>query len=322
MSSSKKHREKRQQRRKNRTPRSRPARDVVMIPRQVHVPRPNPEVLAWPVIRAYVPIEEAWQATGLGTAGVIREKPNGKWVIAFFWLSLMEDGLVNLFGDDDTTPEAVTSLLEDLGTNIPPMQEGSIDQAAAYVWGAYVLSQTQGITWPPGELNRYLSLVPTPPGTSRQWRQRFIGPNGLTPDGLLNVIRRNRPPADVDIPEGKEIAIFTRMVFQLDDAPAVTEQLRRRTDFVYTGHEGEMAGFDWVRDYPRGHWSPFRRLGGQQVLGSVNVESDTLTAEVKTLSMGARLVAILKEMFGEQIRLQETAWQGMQEMLSRASDAD
>jgi hypothetical protein len=53
-----------------------------------------------------------------------------------------------------------------------------------------------------------------------------------------------------------------------------------------------------------------------------NRESDTLTTEVKTLSMGARLVAILKEMFGEQIRLQETAWQGMQEMLSRASDAD
>jgi hypothetical protein len=119
------------------------ARDVVVMPRQVHVPRPNPERLDWPVVRTYVPIEEVWQATGLGTAGVIREKSNGKWAVAFFWLSLMEDGLVSRFGDEDTTPEAVASLLEEIGTKIPPMQAGSIDQAAAYVWGAYVLSQTQ-----------------------------------------------------------------------------------------------------------------------------------------------------------------------------------
>jgi len=59
--------------------------------------------------------------------------------------------------------------------------------------------------------------------------------------------------------------------------------------------------------------------GGRQILGSVRVGPERLIAEVKTLSMGARLVGILKGIFGEQIRLTDTSWKGVADLLAERS---
>jgi len=274
----------------------------------------RPEVGSWPVVRAYVPIEDAWRATGCGSAAVIRERPDGRWATGFFTMSLLDDGLMGMFGKDDDTPEKCESWLKQIRPMIPPMEEGPIELAAEYIWGAYALGQKKGLMWPP-QTNQFLSLVPKPPGTGKDWLRRLVGPDGLTPPGLVKVIREN--PVPEDIPEGKEIAIFTEMTFALESAEMVIEQLHERDpDFVHTGYEGEVEIFDWTREYPKNHWSPLKTLGGRQILGSVRVGPAQLIAEAKTLSMAARLVGILKEMFGEQIRLKETTWQSLSDLLA------
>jgi hypothetical protein len=283
--------------------------------------RLRPEVRSWPIVRAYVPVRDAWQATGFGTAGVIREQPDGRWATAFFWISLLDEGLVNLFGKDDTTAEECDTFLKSLDPLMPPTEEGPVELAAQYIWGAYALGQKKGFLWPPGLADRYFSMVPKPLGSSSQWLNRLIGSGGLTPPGLLKVIREN--PVPEDIPEDQEIAIFTRMTFQLENVEAVIEQLRKRQpDFSYLGHEGDIELFDWTREYPKNHWSPLKRLGGRQILGSVRVGPDQLIAEVKALSMGARLVGNLKGMFGEQMRLKETTWRSMSDLLAGDLDED
>jgi hypothetical protein len=283
-------------------------------------PRIRREAQSWPVVGAYVPIRDVWRATGYGTAGVIREQPNGRQASAFFILNLSEDGLTMMFGKDDETPKETDSMVKSMGSELPPMEAGPIELVSEYVWGAYVLGETKGALWPPNMTEQYLGLVSKPPGTRHQWLNRFIGPDGLTPPGLLKVIRQNRPLDDHEIPESQEVAIFTTISFEVDMAAAIFEQLRKRDpDFAYTGRDGEVEFFDWTRQYPKGHWSPLASLGGRQILGSIRVEPERLIAEVKTLSMGARLAGILKGIFGEHIRLKDTTWKGVADLLAERS---
>lgn len=273
----------------------------------------RPEVKTWPVVRAYVPVEDTWRATGCGSAGVIREQPDGRWTTAFFTMSLLDDGLMGMFGKDDQAPEACESVVRNIRPKIPPMEEGPVELAAEYIWGAHALGEQKGVLFPP-QGQQYLGLVPKPPGTKKDWLRRLIGPQGLTPLGLVKVIRDN--PVPEGIPEGQELAIFTTMTFAVESADAVIERLHQRDpEFAHTGDEGDAALFDWTREYPKNHWSPLKALGGRQILGSVRVEPEQLIAEAKTLSMAARLVSVLKEMFGEQIRLKETTWLGMRDLL-------
>ncbi len=115
-----------------------------------------------------------------------------------------------------------------------------------------------------------------------------------------------------DLPEGQEIVILTEMTFSLADARSVTARLRRAMpEFM----QEDDHSFNWTRAYPKGHWSPLKALGGRQILGSVRVTGDELVAKAKTLSMAARLTATLKWMFGDAIRLRDTRWRGVRDLL-------
>jgi hypothetical protein len=270
----------------------------------------------------------------VGSAGVIRRSPSGRWAFAFFWISLLEDGLVHIFGDEDRTPEEVEAFLRGVRLRIPPMEEGSIELAADYIWGAYALGEERGIEWPP-EADRHLALIPKPPGSHKQWRKRLIGPgpgkSRLTPASLVKVIREN--PLPDDLPEGTEIAIFTRMTFRVEDTQAALDRLKQQGEseqdfrFDYAGQEEETEYFDWTREYPEGHWSPAAQWGGRQVLGSLRMhptapegKAGEVTAEVRTLSMAAGLIAQLKELLGDQLTLKETTWKSLQDLLGDSSE--
>jgi hypothetical protein len=270
-----------------------------------------PDASSWPIARAYTPVPDVWRATGFGTAGIVREQPDGRWSYAFFNISLLDDGITGIFGKDNEDPEELDSFLTTLKEGMPPLQEGSVDLAAEYIWGAYAYSLKRGQVWPPGLTDSYLNKAPKPPGVKSRWVDRLVGPGGLTPHGLMKVVRENAALQE-ETPERKEVAIFAASAFRIEDAGSIVERLRARTpDFSYAGRDGDAEIFNLTREYPTHHWNPLKALGGRQVLGTVTVEPDRLTTEAKVLSMAARLIALLKEMMGEQIRLEETTWQSL-----------
>lgn len=269
--------------------------------------------LSWPVVHAYVPMWDAWRVSGLGTAGIVRERPDGHLTYSFFTINLLEDGINLMFGKTSTAQE-FDEMIECMRDQIPPFEDGAVKLVSDYVWGAHALSEEHDVMWDEADVNQYLRLVPKPPGNRQQWLERLIGPNGLTPRGLVEVIRNNPQPED--LPEGREIAIFTEMSFHIEDEREVFAELRKHEpDFKYCGREGDEKHFDWTREYPPDHWSPLASLGGRQILGHISVRPDRLIAEARTLSMACRLTYLLKNILAEKLTLDKTTWTELQDIL-------
>ena len=277
------------------------------------------EAHEWPIVRAYVPVPDVWQATGLGTAAIVRRQPDGKSAYAMFPIKLLERGIDMLLGKHDLSEQELDEELADLRDVFPPFEEGPPELAADYIWGARAYGEAEGFRFPPSQEAPFLALVPRPPGSAQEWRERLVGRGGLAPPGLMRIVRQNA--VETDLPGNMEVVVFTEMTFDLDDARAAAERVRTGAPDAqgYRFNEmdpdrDEVAAFDWVRPYPKGHWSPLRLLGGMQILGSVSITEGALVAEARTLSMAARLAGMLKARLGEGIRLQETRWSTPQEL--------
>lgn len=284
------------------------------------------EALNWPVVKVFIPRQDCWSISGFGTAGVIRQRPNGRWCYTFYWIGLINGGLENAFGKDDSSPEEFDRLMADLTKHqqthpMPPMQPGTIDQAAEYIWGAYALSKHYGYRWP-SEVQRYLSRVPQPSGSNNQWSHQLLT---KIPSGLAQVIRKYclRVEEADELPSGKELAIFTRMTFRVNDHRSVRFELERsKSDFTVSGSEGETIYFNWTRKYPKGHWSPLSSLRGRQIIGDILLSPDKLIAETKTLSFAGSLVTLLKDILQDRIELDltQTTWTGWKELVPESRD--
>jgi len=59
----------------------------------------------WPIVHAYVPVEEVWRATGLGTAGIVRRQPGDRYAYALFPIKLLERGISMMVGKDDLSSQ-------------------------------------------------------------------------------------------------------------------------------------------------------------------------------------------------------------------------
>ena len=270
------------------------------------------DALQWPVVRAYVPQYEAWMATGLGTAGIIRQRPDGKWASAYFWIALNEGGIDNMFGKPATDEQENKRVLDDLGGNLPPYEEGDAELAARYVWGAYAWSMDKGYVFDGETAQYYLGLLPRLSGTRNWWLQQFVDPQtGLVPKALIEVMLANEPPED--LPHGKELVIYTEVEFALTDTEAAVQKLRReKPEFEYGGDAvGEGQAFAFTRQYPKNHWSPLSLLGGRQAIGEVRITPGRLVASAQVLSMATRLIARLRELLGDAIDPKRASWQGI-----------
>ncbi len=279
-----------------------------------------PGVETWPVVRAYVPAKNVWEATGLGTVGVVRRQPDGRYASAFFIIELLEHGLRGAFGGRDETLAKLEEDLVLLSGSFPLCEEGPVELAASFAWGARAFADAEGYPFPAQNADRFYGLMPRPPGSYSDWVAKLVGPGGLTPQELVRVIRANPQPDD--LPEGKEVMILTEMTFEISDAGAAVDALRRAVpEFQEDGKEGNADVFSWTRSYPKGHWSPLNSLGGRQVLGSVRVSGRELVADAKTLSMAAKLVGKLQQLLGGGLRLQGSRWTGLQDLLARERGA-
>jgi hypothetical protein len=280
------------------------------------------EAKKWPVIQAFVPVRDVFQATGFGTAGVIRLRPDGKWITSYFSISLADQGITMMYGKDSTNERENREFLESLTDGMPPMEPGPVELTSRYVWGAFALGESEGYSFADTRSKRYLDMVPPLSGKRAWWLQQFKGPHGLAAPELVRFVNENRPPVDVEIPDDKEVIVFTAARFAISDPAAVTRQLKARSpEFTLDSEPGEPThNFNWSREYPKNHWSPLRLLGGRQNLGSVEVGPDYLIANSKTLSMTAVLLAKLKRQFGDAIHLTGTTWKSTDDLIREAKE--
>ncbi len=261
-----------------------------------------------------VPVEDVFRATGFGTAGIVRQRPNGKLSYAFFNFSLLQQGVTAIFGKDDVTEQDIIDISRDMKDLMPEFALGSPELAARYIWGAYSLSLVAGYDLGP-DADKYLALVPAIVGSRKWWVQQLTGPQGLAAPGLVEFLEAN--PTPDDIPDDKEVVVFTRATFACDNAAKIRAELKRQApEFGDDGIDDSGAHrFIWTRAYPKNHWSPFSKMGGRQILGSVEVYDDRVIAEAKVLSMAAILIGKLKSAFDDDIRLTETQWKSAADLV-------
>jgi hypothetical protein len=264
-------------------------------------PERLPEAHAWPVDRVYVPIPDVWCATGMGTVAVVRRRPDGRIAYGAFLLNLSEHGITGAFGKTDPRPAAEESFLDDMRDMIPPMQEGSLEDASAFVYGAMALADSQDAGFPPDEIGPYLDLLPPPPGAAQQWLDGLIGRGGRTPAGLVRIVADL--PSDVDIPDGQEIAVATEMEFRLPEASA---SLARAPAKFPPISDGDGTARFHHTPVPTG--TPSKHGTPGKVQGEVRICGDHVVAIALTLSMAARLIADLREWLGPGISLTAVRW--------------
>lgn len=259
-----------------------------------------PDAHTWPVERIYVPVSDVWCATGMGTAAIMRRRPDGRLACGAFLLKLSEHGLSGAFGHADAA-SGTGEFLGDLLDKIPPMEEGSLADAAVFVYGAVALAAAQNAAFPPEEIDPYLDLLPPPPGGAAQWLEALIGPGGRTPAGLWRIIEDL--PNDAHIDDKKEIAVLTEMSFGLPESSAAHKVTSSR--FPRMGEHGDTLHFHYT---PIPIWKRSKFGTPGKVQGEVHVRDGRITANAMSLSMAARLVADLREWLGHRITLDSVRW--------------
>jgi len=278
-------------------------------------PEPLPEgVAAWPIVSAYVPVRDVWRATGLGIAGVVRQRPDGAHESAFFMLDLYDHGLLGAFGKSGTLAE-IDGLLVSSSSHLPPFERGLVELAAEFAWGARMFARSHGVEFPPA-MERHFALMPRPEGASRGWLRRFAGPGGLTPLDLVRVLRENPPPEAV--PEGKELVVPTEATFSSTDMERALVALRGTTPEFLASGSGESEVFTWERPDSLGRLNPLRLLGGRKTAGSVRVRSGRIVAQAQALSLMARLIVRLRKVVPG-LCLEDCRWTTHRELDRRAS---
>jgi hypothetical protein len=269
--------------------------------------RREPNRRQWPIVRAYVPMEDAWKVSGWGTAGIVRRQPDGKLSYSIFTIDLSSGGLLEAFGTDDRTEEELEESSGEMIDLLPPFVLGEADLAARYVWGAYSMSLAEGAVWSPELLQRHLNMLPAIGGTKKWWLEQFVGPRGLVPPELFEVI------ADIldqgEMPEGKEALTAVLMDFDLPETSGLLAALRSRPgEFEECAPVADAYNFQWIRERTcsPGEYVPHAVIG---------VMKDKVFGHTANLSMAAKLVAKLKKLTAGAIELIDVEWGGVEDLM-------
>jgi hypothetical protein len=264
-----------------------------------------PDARTWPVVRSCAPFKMAWDVSGYGTALIARERPDGLWAIAGFSIALPEMGVTGMFGKDGMDVQSLDRMIEEMGPNLPAMEPAPVEVVSDYVWGALAYGEKYGYVFPVDAAQAHLHFLPRPAGDRKDWIRRLVGRGGLSPDGLVDFLRRH-PPSE-DLPDGKETAVFANMTLQLEDGAGAVDVLSRcGREFIRTdGGDVEEAEFDWTRVKKDGVGG---LMGGRQLLASIGVNGNRLVATVATLTWASRLVVRLHALLGGRMKLIGCTW--------------
>lgn len=267
------------------------------------VAKPPPDASTWPLLRAYGPWRDCWAATACGSAGVLREAPDGRVAAAVFAIELIHGGLQAAGSALLASAEEAEDYLNKLRHLMPPMAPASLEEAANFVWAARALAESHDAF--SDQLQLELSMLPERRETPEELIAWLL--HSVTPERLSDICQRNFNP---NIAPGQEAMCITRMTFVIPDADAAIASLRG-ADPAFT--ETEEQSFVWTRKYPKGHWSPMANSGNRQIIGSVRLRGGRLVGEVNALTMGWVLATTLQDMIPE-VQIAEAEWKDLTAM--------
>ncbi|MFH1849447.1 MAG: hypothetical protein ABH879_04645 [archaeon] len=90
------------------------------------------------------------------------------------------------------------------------------------------------------------------------------------------------------IPKDMEPMVFSFAYYNVRDFDKLAtflQTMENKGFFIVDEHKPKKKKFvgSFVRDYPKGHWSPFaHRPGAKQVMGSANIRDGVLKLEART----------------------------------------
>ena len=173
-----------ERKKRKREDRRRALRDAVAQPTRLYAdcrvfaansgePLPS-DVETWPIVRAYVPARNVWEATGLGTAGVVRQQPDGRHASAFFIVELLEHGLRGAFGGRDETLAKVEEDLRPPERQLPGLRGGARGAGCLVRVGSPRARGRRGLPLPAPDTNRlpvscHGHRAPTATGSAIWW---------------------------------------------------------------------------------------------------------------------------------------------------------
>jgi hypothetical protein len=275
------------------------AKDRRKSSRKRRHPTRRPDRSTWPVVRAYTPVPDAFRVSGFGTAGIVRQQPDGRLSAAFFFLNLSAGGIEIMWGKDDCTAETINELLVDDG-NLPPYQEGSAELAGRYVYGAFAWGQEE-CDWSDEAHRIYLAMLPRPSG-KRNWliQQMCLLEPPLVSVELLRAIE-DLVVIHGDAPRGKEQAVATFMRFAVADGQRVLGRIGTRPDDFQQDDPNNDRVFKWIK--------PRKRFPDQRVAhGVIAVTGNEVIAHAATLSHAAQMVLIVRDLSDGTSRLIGVDW--------------
>jgi hypothetical protein len=272
----------------------------------------QPEIAQWPIVRAVAPVEAVWRATGLGSAGIFRRRPDGRLAWVLFKLDLCARGIDMAMGKPDDEATDIDALLADLRDVIPPFADAPAELSARYIWGAWAFAEAEGMGFPPAEIGPWLRAVPTPTGGEEEWLADFE--EELTPAPLFEITDSLQ---GIAVPNEREVAVPTQVRLHASAPVAVADALRAShpdrkgyrfipaTPPVQKG----VPCFELARPLPRGPRSGMPARGDLQIQGFVLVDGEHIEALAATLSMAARLMDRLRETLGCEVELETVRWE-------------
>ena len=290
---------------------------------------------AWPLLACYGPRPEVWQVSGFGTIFIARRKPNREEVWALAVISLSEGGITTVGGRRAAPPGEHEQWCRELGdlALFPASTELPEAVVADYLYGACALRYGDLLEsqWP-REAREVAGLLRHPPGGPAEWRDRLTGPTGMTPAGLVAVVRGHGHTAE--IPDGKDPLVGTTARVSLRDGTAedVTGRLlSRQTEplFVDMGKRGSASVLEWVKPYTSGQQVParhkfsavyedkanpnqgtFRILtdAGHQGMGQIVICDDIVEVEALTLSRASVLMGALLDATDSAVVIESAEW--------------
>ncbi len=258
---------------------------------------------SWPLLRAYAPWRDCWNATGCGTAMVLRQAGDGRIALVAANAVLISGGMTVALGGGFATQTDVDAFLARMGDRLPPWEEATAEVAGDFAWGARALAESYGTRFDE-RIETFFKLFPPAKAKAKADRiARLLGEGGLTPAKLAELVKRNYKPDPPD--NGREPRVDTALTFRVGDSSRTLSALKDAApEFAKKGKE-----FVWTSEPPKERRSALARSAKRQVLGSVRIEEDCiLRAEAQTLTMSAVLANKIRRLASQELRLEKVDW--------------
>ena len=268
----------------------------------------------WPIVRAYLPPDDCWKSTGFGTAGIVRQQPDGKLSSSFFVMGLMRGGLMSVFGHINSDWSEIERDLRIKRHSIPPCVIGDTELATRYIWGSYAWSLEDSLRWPEELETQHLAMVPPLAGGRNRWLSQFVGTTGLVPEDLYDLVKSFDPMVE---PTEKEPLVFTEIVYGLVEQAPLLEKLRAAGPHIMpTDQDLDTVYFECTREFDAKRVSPLEPMRTRQPVGSIRIQGGKLLAEARALSLAAYLIGKLREYVGDLILFERTSWSDLDAWLT------